>query len=531
MPSFLSAGLGYLFGDGKEVDPRHPRLLYGVRSLVESALKACHSATPYTHFTLSHAPEDNPSDRQLVSDVCSIIRMLLPGIPLVELAFVIVRHCEQLGTEVGDAAAARAKESRTCAHVFLVNAHLPSGKRLQPYYAPAHGQRLWELSREQNQAQGYASPDELWRRENRKIRCSYDEYQQAGAIALDATVEIIRDIKGLPSQEWAAELRAVFPDSRIQVIDRSGGTERHAKIHYQNRIIRITYNQSRNEAELHLNSRRKPDGPSCETRRGAEPENRPRDGQAHDPAFQVDSRTNGNRHTKGGRHQQRAETSTDAHAHEREYRRRFPGPAANYSVHFEHCVRNSSLAVGLGGQRGHQASKPDTGTEAGSQKASSSIGSSGIGSPEVNRRSKRQDREFAEKPGRGGASGQDWSGLSGVHRGLRDDTAASEADATRAVDGKQALPYGKHQDRAHGAKPTMAGAENREHREEALRFRETFGLYRGALDAAHTPGAAGVARTSDSYQSAVTSAVREALATLRTEKSIEPDEMDTPSIY
>jgi len=239
--AWLYQDLPYIFGDRLgPADPRCPRLLYGSRSACQHALSQIDSAKPYTHFALSHALEDRPTDSEMVDDAFYFLRHLLPGISLQDIFFLVVRHNESAGASC-NTLDERRRLFRSCAHVFVVNVHGPSGKRIQPYYAPAHGQRLWELVKSRNLERGYACPSEPFRVRARQ-NLSEEDLKELKVLLLETSDCVARRLEGFDRGEWRKELLATCPIHSRVSITQSDETPR-AIVQVQGRKLELEFNE------------------------------------------------------------------------------------------------------------------------------------------------------------------------------------------------------------------------------------------------------------------------------------------------
>lgn len=156
-------GLDYCLGKKlKGEDIRHPEVLAGDPVESGKILKGLDFANPYTSVALTYEREISPEEA--ARDIASFEAMILPGMtPGLEYARVWIRHTES-PKDPTTKCLDPSKPKRTALHCIIPNVHLPTGKRLQPYYDPADRKRVEAWQELTNESMGYASPKDPERR-------------------------------------------------------------------------------------------------------------------------------------------------------------------------------------------------------------------------------------------------------------------------------------------------------------------------------------------------------------------------------
>ena len=108
---------------GPKPDPRRPRLIYGDRDDFEMGKKICPSRNPVTSGVLNFE-EGSYSDSKLRGIFRRHLRLLLPGIPEADYLALAYAHDER----------SKKPPNRLSIHYFVLNWHLPTGRKLQPYF-------------------------------------------------------------------------------------------------------------------------------------------------------------------------------------------------------------------------------------------------------------------------------------------------------------------------------------------------------------------------------------------------------------
>lgn len=143
-------------------DVRRPQVLVGDPKQTEEILKGIDFANPFTSVALTY--ERTISQEEASRDIASFEAMLLPGMSTdTELSRVWIRHLEfpkDPKTKQPDTNQA----PRTALHCIIANVHLPTGKRVQPYFDRVDRRRVEAWQELTNIEHGFASPKDPERR-------------------------------------------------------------------------------------------------------------------------------------------------------------------------------------------------------------------------------------------------------------------------------------------------------------------------------------------------------------------------------
>lgn len=155
-------GLDYCLGKhvhGRDV--REPRVLIGNPKQADALIKSVDFANPFTSVVLSY--EKKISSEQAQKDIESFESVLMPGLtPGLEYDRVWIEHTE---TPKDPATKLPIEgEQRTALHCIIPNLHLPTGKRLQPYFDRVDRARIEAWQELTNAENGYASAKDPMRR-------------------------------------------------------------------------------------------------------------------------------------------------------------------------------------------------------------------------------------------------------------------------------------------------------------------------------------------------------------------------------
>jgi hypothetical protein len=132
-------GLNYVLGIGRKDDPRRPSVIAGNSpDEVGAIIKGLTFKNPFTSLALSYERRLTVAEAQ--RDIAGFEAALLPGLDTTAWARVWIRH------------------EGTALHCIIANIHLPTGRRLQPYYHFADRKRMKAWQEATNHAHGYASP-------------------------------------------------------------------------------------------------------------------------------------------------------------------------------------------------------------------------------------------------------------------------------------------------------------------------------------------------------------------------------------
>lgn len=156
-------GLDYCLGKSvRGVDPRAPEVLHGSPEQSAQVIKSLDFANPFTSVVLTY--ERTISNEEAARDMTAFEEMLLPGLKGgLEYDRVWIRHSEHPKNPV-TRQPDPTKPMRTALHCIIPNVHLPTGKRLQPYFDRVDRKRVEAWQELTNEAHGYASAKDPERR-------------------------------------------------------------------------------------------------------------------------------------------------------------------------------------------------------------------------------------------------------------------------------------------------------------------------------------------------------------------------------
>ncbi|MDR1011034.1 MAG: relaxase/mobilization nuclease domain-containing protein [Opitutaceae bacterium] len=155
---FFSKGacnLSYCLGIGKKNDPRHPKVIAGDPEITLQIINGLVFDNLFTSLVLSY--ERIVSEGEALRDIASFESALLPGLADDEWDRTWVRHTEIEKDPVSKKIVPGGLV-RSALHCIIPNVHLPTGKRLQPYYFNADKKRIQAWVEITNFECGYASP-------------------------------------------------------------------------------------------------------------------------------------------------------------------------------------------------------------------------------------------------------------------------------------------------------------------------------------------------------------------------------------
>lgn len=156
-------GLDYCLGKNvRGIDPRTPEVLQGNPEQAAQVIKSLDFANSFTSVVLTY--ERTISKEEAARDMASFEEMLLPGLKGgLEYDCVWIRHSEHPKDPV-TRQPDPTKPMRTALHCIIPNVHLPTGKRLQPYFDWVDRKRVEAWQELTNEAHGYASAKDPERR-------------------------------------------------------------------------------------------------------------------------------------------------------------------------------------------------------------------------------------------------------------------------------------------------------------------------------------------------------------------------------
>lgn len=156
-------GLDYCLGKSvRGVDPRAPEVLHGSPEQSAQVIKSLDFANPFTSVVLTY--ERTISNEEAARDIADFEEMLLPGLKGgLEYDRVWIRHSEHPKDPI-TRQPDPTKPMRTALHCIIPNVHLPTGKRLQPYFDRVDRKRVEAWQELTNEAHGYASAKDPNRR-------------------------------------------------------------------------------------------------------------------------------------------------------------------------------------------------------------------------------------------------------------------------------------------------------------------------------------------------------------------------------
>lgn len=212
-------------------------LLRGDPELLRFSIDNCRFKQRYTSGVLAFAGTDAPTDAQQreLMDECE--RVMLPGIERDGYQVIWVRHQDKGNTEL---------------HFVFSNTHVPTGKRLAPYYHRADGKRMHSWQTAVNAEMGFADPDEPQRRalsrkprdlpkSQLKLREAVDEFVSAAIDAhlvedRDDIIELISSELGLKvARKTPKSVSFVVPNSDKNIRFRGALYEQHFRVSGQTR--------------------------------------------------------------------------------------------------------------------------------------------------------------------------------------------------------------------------------------------------------------------------------------------------------
>ena len=196
-------GLGYCLGEKvRGEDVRHPEVLLGDPAQTKEILKGIDFANPFTSVVLTYERVITPEEAS--RDIASFEAMVLPGMKAgLEYDRVWIRHTEtpkDPETRKPDPT----KPQRTALHCIIPNVHLPTGKRLQPYYDPVDRKRVEAWQELTNEAHGYASAKDPERR-------------RASVLNLNRLPQKVAELKATLTQAVVANLQAEQINTRADL--------------------------------------------------------------------------------------------------------------------------------------------------------------------------------------------------------------------------------------------------------------------------------------------------------------------------
>lgn len=149
-------GLAYILGETRKGhDERQPRILAGNVKQAKDLLRASRFENKFTSIALSY--EREITLQEAVRDIASFEAMLLPGLaPGLDYERVWVRHREY--PKDAQRRADTTQTPRTALHCVIVNTHLATGKRLQPYWDRVDRELINSWQEITNVENGYESP-------------------------------------------------------------------------------------------------------------------------------------------------------------------------------------------------------------------------------------------------------------------------------------------------------------------------------------------------------------------------------------
>jgi len=207
--------LPYALGTGA-VEARQPVVIDGDLNGFRKVSEASASAQKSKQFVLGYAEEDKPSRKELIEDVRALLQLLARGKSHLDLAYVAVLHHEAAGDQVGDQLAARKRRFRYAIHLFVAEVDLLTGKRIQLFYGPADGQRLWAWLTAYNLERGYACPSEAHRAKPCKPRWSQKMLNENAQLLGHVSMQRLSHGTRITPKEWAMLLKPHANGGRIE---------------------------------------------------------------------------------------------------------------------------------------------------------------------------------------------------------------------------------------------------------------------------------------------------------------------------
>jgi len=155
------ASLAYCLGANLENDPRQPTILAGNAAQTQQIINGLAFANPYTSLVLTCDRE--LSLEEAYRDIADFEATLLPGLDSSAYSRVWIHHTEREKNPITKEILPGGRV-RTALHCIIANVHLPTGKRLQPYYDRVDRKRMEAWQELTNYEHGYASPKDPNRR-------------------------------------------------------------------------------------------------------------------------------------------------------------------------------------------------------------------------------------------------------------------------------------------------------------------------------------------------------------------------------
>jgi len=154
-------GIDYVLGAGRKDDTRNPTVIAGDADQCRALVAGLNFKNRLTSCVLSYEMEITPAEA--ARDIASFEQALLPGLDTTAWDRLWVRHTEFEKDPITKQVLPGGRV-RTALHCIIPNVHLPSGKRLQPFWKGADLKRIEAWQELTNAAHGYASPKDPARR-------------------------------------------------------------------------------------------------------------------------------------------------------------------------------------------------------------------------------------------------------------------------------------------------------------------------------------------------------------------------------
>ena len=155
------ATLAYCLGANRENDPRQPAILAGDAVQIQKIINGLTFANPFTSLVLTY--DRKLSLQEAYRDIADFEAALFPGLDSSSYSRVWIQHAEHEKDPISKEILPDG-HVRTALHCIIANVHLPTGKRLQPYYDRADRKRMEAWQEITNHERGYASPKDPNRR-------------------------------------------------------------------------------------------------------------------------------------------------------------------------------------------------------------------------------------------------------------------------------------------------------------------------------------------------------------------------------